>query len=109
MKKLLTAALALLLTVSFSFAQEKKKADTKKPATENVKKDGTPDKRYKENKETAKTEGPKKKDGTPDKRYKENKEAKVEGPMKKDGTPDKRYKENKDTKKKETPKAKKAA
>ncbi len=37
-----------------------------------------------------------KKDGTPDKRYKA-KEA--NGPMKKDGTPDKRYKANKDTKK----------
>ncbi len=33
-----------------------------------------------------------KKDGTPDKRYKENKH------MKKDGTPDKRYKENSDKK-----------
>lgn len=31
-----------------------------------------------------------KKDGTPDKRFKENKK------LKKDGTPDKRYKENKD-------------
>ena len=42
-----------------------------------VKKDGTPDMRYKENKEGAKpVEGPKKKDGTPDKRYKENKETK---------------------------------
>lgn len=46
--------------------------------------------------------GPAKKDGTPDKRYKENKEPKKEatGPKKKDGTPDKRYKENKDEKKK---------
>ncbi len=34
-----------------------------------------------------------KKDGTPDKRFKENKEAK--GPLKKDGTPDKRFKANK--------------
>lgn len=34
-----------------------------------------------------------KKDGTPDKRFKENKEAK--GPLKKDGTPDKRFKSNK--------------
>lgn len=42
--------------------------------------------------------GPTKKDGTPDKRYKENKEPK--GPKKKDGTPDKRYKENKTEKKK---------
>lgn len=34
-----------------------------------------------------------KKDGTPDKRYKNNKQTKVN--LKKDGTPDKRYKENK--------------
>ena len=39
-----------------------------------MKADGTPDKRYKENKMTAKaTTGPKKKDGTPDMRYKANK------------------------------------
>ncbi|WP_029297995.1 hypothetical protein [Chryseobacterium hispalense] len=36
------------------------------PAAAKMKKDGTPDKRYKENKKL-------KKDGTPDKRYKENK------------------------------------
>lgn len=38
-----------------------------------------------------------KKDGTPDKRYKANQMAKPvkAGPMKKDGTPDKRYKANK--------------
>lgn len=40
-----------------------------------TKKDGTPDMRYKENKETAKPAGPTKKDGTPDMRYKENKGA----------------------------------
>ena len=40
-------------------------AKTAKPAAK-MKKDGTPDKRYKENKKL-------KKDGTPDKRYKENK------------------------------------
>jgi biopolymer transport protein ExbD len=44
-----------------------------------VKADGTPDKRYAENKKL-------KADGTPDKRYSENKN------LKKDGTPDKRYK-----------------
>lgn len=38
-----------------------------------IKKDGTPDKRFKENKTTAKTTGPVKKDGTPDMRYKDNK------------------------------------
>jgi len=36
---------------------------------------------------------PLKKDGTPDKRFKENKEPK--GPLKKDGTPDKRFNANK--------------
>ena len=40
-----------------------------------------------------------KKDGTPDMRYKENKAAREQpkpaGPLKKDGTPDKRYKANK--------------
>jgi len=44
--------------------------------TTKVKKDGTPDKRYKENKTSATTKtstGPLKKDGTPDKRYKKNK------------------------------------
>ncbi|MCR8556485.1 hypothetical protein KXD93_02470 [Mucilaginibacter sp. BJC16-A38] len=44
-----------------------------------------------------------KKDGTPDKRFKENKAAKP--PLKKDGTPDMRYKANKkaDTAKKAKP------
>ncbi|HVT85970.1 MAG TPA: hypothetical protein VHD35_12270 [Chitinophagaceae bacterium] len=41
-----------------------------------------------------------KSDGTPDKRFKENKEAK--GPMKKNGTPDMRYKANKDKAKAKT-------
>lgn len=37
---------------------------------------------------------PLKKDGTPDRRYKANKKA-ASGPLKKDGTHDKRYKKNK--------------
>jgi hypothetical protein len=45
-------------------------ADTSKT---NLKKDGTPDKRFKENKTAAKTTGPLKKDGTADMRYKSNK------------------------------------
>ena len=47
-------------------------ATAAKPASKEVvlKKDGTPDKRYKN---TPKASGPTKKDGTPDKRYKENK------------------------------------
>lgn len=50
------------------------------------KSDGTPDMRYKSNKEKFKATapGPKKADGTPDMRYKENKEAK-KSPAKKSG------------------------
>ncbi|ANH81479.1 hypothetical protein A8C56_11240 [Niabella ginsenosidivorans] len=78
MKKLF---IAILTFISFSLAthaqttapaqtkpataQTSKKA-TAAANTAHVKKDGTPDKRYKENKHV-------KKDGTPDKRYKENK------------------------------------
>lgn len=38
---------------------------------------------------------PLKKDGTPDKRYKANQASAAAGPVKKDGTPDMRYKANK--------------
>ena len=60
------------------------KADDSKAdaAAPKLKKDGTPDMRYKENKaakEEAKPSGPLKKDGTPDKRYKANKEAEGKG------------------------------
>jgi len=44
-------------------------------STGKMKKDGTPDMRYKENKQNAKPVGKMKKDGTPDMRYKENKQA----------------------------------
>ena len=87
MKKFLTGMLALLIGAStLSMAQApaaakpaKKTEQTAPKAAKDtsgskLKKDGTPDKRYKENKATA-TEGPKKKDGTPDKRYKANKDA----------------------------------
>lgn len=48
-------------------------------------------------KDTGSAVGPTKKDGTPDMRYKANKEAAkpAAGPTKKDGTPDMRYKANK--------------
>jgi hypothetical protein len=43
-------------------------------ASKSFKKDGTPDKRFKENKQNRETPaGPLKKDGTPDLRYKKNK------------------------------------
>ncbi|MBN9482535.1 MAG: hypothetical protein BGO70_18320 [Bacteroidetes bacterium 43-93] len=87
MKKLLSLMLALLITTGITFAQNTdKNAKPAKPATEmkgKMKKDGTPDMRYKENKDATKKEavdkGTKmKKDGTPDMRYKENKEVKKE-------------------------------
>lgn len=52
----------------------KKEGATAAP-TEHLKKDGTPDKRYSENKEAKPAAGPTKKDGTPDMRYKTNKDA----------------------------------
>jgi hypothetical protein len=73
MKKLIFALIAVLGFAFTSSAQDTKKKEVKTT------------------KEVKKTD-PKvvlKKDGTPDKRYKENKEPKVV--LKKDGTPDKRY------------------
>ncbi|MBS1776645.1 MAG: hypothetical protein JSS64_10245 [Bacteroidetes bacterium] len=71
MKKIILAVLALVIMSASSFAQNKK--------------DGTPDMRYKANKEkkVEKAEHTKK-DGTPDKRYKENKETKPAEKAKKD-------------------------
>lgn len=66
MKKILSTLMALFVVASFSLAQVKPTTTTTKQTTQHVKKDGTADKRFKENKH-------KKKDGTPDKRYKENK------------------------------------
>ena len=92
MKKILIAI--LLFAASFGYANAQtvhktakkkstsstvvtKPAKTKKVektvSAKHVKADGTPDKRYKENKATAKAAGPMKKDGTPDMRYKANK------------------------------------
>ncbi|WP_333600803.1 hypothetical protein [Flavobacterium sp.] len=81
MRKVMLAVMALIgFTLSASAQQAPKKAapaakETKAPAK----------------KEEAKA--PLKKDGTPDKRFKANKETKVV--LKKDGTPDKRYKPKK--------------
>lgn len=85
MKKLSTLLLALMMMVSgVTFAQNntakgKPAATTTKAAP---KEQASPE---------AKSAAPLKKDGTPDKRYKSNKH------LKSDGTPDKRYKENKTT------------
>lgn len=90
MKKFLTGVLALLMGASIAFAQtpaaqqkqDKPKTEVKQDA-QKLKKDGTPDKRYKENKEIKTAGGPKKKDGTPDKRFKENKAPKTTDAKKK--------------------------
>ncbi|MRG43806.1 hypothetical protein GFS24_01705 [Chitinophaga sp. SYP-B3965] len=73
MKRFLTALLAVFIFASsVSVAQTKPAAKKATTAVDTVhlKKDGTKDKRFKENK---KADGPLKKDGTPDKRFKENK------------------------------------
>ena len=83
MKKLLIAAclfVGFALTTTAQTKPAKKttttttKSDTTKTAT-HLKADGTPDMRYKDNKEAAKPKpaGPTKADGTPDMRYKANK------------------------------------
>jgi hypothetical protein len=79
MKRILTAILAMLLVASVSMTSmaqskpaPKKVTATTKTDTVHLKKDGTKDKRFKENKTP---EGPLKKDGTPDKRYKANKKS----------------------------------
>jgi hypothetical protein len=85
MKKMFIAFLFLLSISVYSHAQTTPKAKkpaatatTAKPAAaaNPVKKDGTPDMRYKSNKDAAKAAPATthvKKDGTADKRYKENK------------------------------------
>ena len=75
MRKVMLALMALIgFTLSANAQTKPKKAEpAKKEAKAPLKKDGTPDKRFKENKEA---KGPLKKDGTPDKRFKENKKKK---------------------------------
>jgi hypothetical protein len=92
MKKIFCLLVSLVVLGTASFAQDKtapktsttakkttapKAADVKTPAatTAKTKKDGTPDMRYKENKDAAKPGTKLKKDGTPDMRYKANKDA----------------------------------
>ena len=77
--------LALMALIGFTLTANAQQAPKKEAKT--TKETKAPEAK----KEDAK--GPLKKDGTPDKRFKENKVPK--GPLKKDGTPDKRFKENK--------------
>jgi hypothetical protein len=71
MKKIFTL-LTLLMFGLATFTQASITAIKTPPTQTHLKKDGTPDKRFKENKKPA---GPVKKDGTPDMRYKANKKA----------------------------------
>ncbi|MBS1949149.1 MAG: hypothetical protein JST47_15420 [Bacteroidetes bacterium] len=77
MKKIILIASLLLAFTGISFAQTTPaKKEATKATTVHTKKDGTPDKRFKENKEASQAKPAAthlKKDGTPDKRYKENK------------------------------------
>jgi hypothetical protein len=82
MKKLFLIASLVLASAGIGFAQttpaapaKTKTEKTAKPAAGPTKKDGTPDMRYKANKDASKTPAQHtKKDGTPDMRYKENKD-----------------------------------
>ncbi len=79
MKKLfLLAAALIMLGIAPIYAQNAAPGATK-VRTAPVKKDGTPDMRYKENKAqpaaAAAPAGPAKKNGTPDMRYKANRDA----------------------------------
>ena len=60
--------LAMLMIAAMSLGVVSSTYALPVPQTKHLKKDGTPDKRYKENKQT----GPKTKSGKPDMRYKAN-------------------------------------
>jgi hypothetical protein len=85
MKRIVLIVNLLLAFAGMSFAQTTPPKTASKPkavattksstAAGPTKKDGTPDMRYKANKQAAAPAGPTKKDGTPDMRYKANKQA----------------------------------
>lgn len=84
MKKILVVLCLLFACTGIDFAQtapakkdvakkETKKAPAKDATAGPIKKDGTPDMRYKKNQVTTDTTKHRKKDGTLDRRFKENK------------------------------------
>ena len=103
MKKLLIAA-AMLIVSTGIFAQAQPKKDAKETSKMTAAKKDTTKAKVVPMAKPATSANPTKKDGTPDMRYKANKEATKPvpaGPTKKDGTADMRYKANKkDTTKK---------
>jgi hypothetical protein len=94
MKKLFLIASLFMTLTGMTYAQTTapKKAKDAKTTTAAVKPAATTTAK------PATAAGPTKKDGTPDMRYKANKDAAKTPPqhLKKDGTPDMRYKENKE-------------
>jgi hypothetical protein len=94
MKKIIAILMMVCFSTTMIFAQPAT-TPAKKPATET--KAASPGKAATPAPATtpAKAAIPTKKDGTPDLRYKANKDAPA-GPTKKDGTPDNRYKVNKE-------------
>lgn len=90
MKKLLTA-MSLILGLGLASAQQTAPATASKTTQQAPKTMKAPEAKMEKPASTSTSTGgmKMKKDGTPDKRYKENKN------LKKDGTPDKRYKANK--------------
>jgi hypothetical protein len=94
MKRFVLIVNLLLAFAGFTFAQTPAATTAKKPKATKAATTTTP--------AAAATPaaGPKKADGTPDMRYKANKDAAKTPPqhLKKDGTPDKRFKENKPAK-----------
>lgn len=99
MKKLIFILMAFIVIGNASFAQDKK-MDKAKPASEKAAHKEKKEQAKKDGEAKDHKAGHMKKDGTPDMRYKENKKPKAAGPMKKDGTPDMRHKANKDAAKK---------
>ena len=94
MKRFVLIVNLLLAFAGFSFAQAPAATTAKKPKATKA---ATTTKPAAPAASTTPAAGPKKADGTPDMRYKANKDA-AKTPtqhLKKDGTPDKRYKENK--------------
>ncbi|NSL89607.1 hypothetical protein [Chitinophaga solisilvae] len=98
MKKFLTGMLALFMGASVAMAQAPAATPAKKEAkVAKTKIEQTSAPKAKAEAKpvvTAKGDTHLKKDGTPDKRFKTNKDAASEGPKKKDGTPDMRFKSN---------------
>jgi len=100
MKKILFIILLVVFSFGISNAQQVKKTQAHKPVATAVapsanKTSSKVAKRKRSNAKTSKSHL--KKDGTPDKRFKENKPGakQAAGPVKKDGTPDMRFKANK--------------